>query len=235
MGKEGDKVFQFKISLDDSSPQVWRRILISKDATFFDLHVAIQDSMGWYDSHLHGFRVYSKDRNIAPTIIQFPNPEDDDFGEREVSDERFEKISKYFGVTIKRCKYEYDFGDGWVHTILFEKELPSEHNVKYPKCIAGKNACPFEDCGGVWGYEEKLKILKNPKHPEYKDMLEWLGIDNPSEIDSTKFDLSEIEFRDTKKVLKEHERGFGVPHNKTETYEQDPNEEEDEVQNLKSQ
>lgn len=115
MGKENNKIFQFKISLDNSIPRVWRRILVSKDASFFDLNVAIQDAMGWFDSHLHGFSIFSKDRNIAPTIIQFPHPEfDDDFGGRDVLDERIEKISDYFGVSIKQCKYEYDFGDGLV-------------------------------------------------------------------------------------------------------------------------
>ena len=210
-----NKIFQFKITLDNSSPKVWRRILVSKDATFFDLHVVIQDAVGWVDSHLHGFRTCPKDRNITPTIIQFPHPEfDDDFGGRDIRDERLEKISNYFNVLTKRCKYEYDFGDGWVHTIFFEKELSQEVGIHYPKCVVGKNACPFEDSGGVWGYEDKLEILKNSKHPDYKDILEWLGIDNPSEVDPTKFDFNEVEFRNSKKVLKEHEKGFGVSHNK---------------------
>ncbi|MCX6713966.1 MAG: plasmid pRiA4b ORF-3 family protein [Candidatus Vogelbacteria bacterium] len=214
MDEKKDQVFQLKITLDNSTPRIWRRLLISKNASFFDLHVAIQDVMGWFDSHLHGFSISSKDRNIAPTVIQFPNPElDDDFAMRDVRDERLEKILNYFDVSIRQCKYEYDFGDGWVHTILFEKELPLELGIKYPKCLAGKNACPPEDCGGVWGYEEKLEIIKNPEHSEYEDIIEWLGVDDPSEFDPTKFDIRDIEFRDAKKVLREHEKGFGVSPN----------------------
>ena len=37
-------------------------------------------------------------------------------------------------------------------------------------CLDGARACPPEDCGGVWGYDNLLKILKNRKHPEHKTM-----------------------------------------------------------------
>jgi len=52
-------VFQFKITLQDIFPLIWRRIQISKQCTFWDLHVAIQDAMGWTDSHLHEFKVFN--------------------------------------------------------------------------------------------------------------------------------------------------------------------------------
>ena len=48
-------VLQFKIELLDTSPVVWRRIQVPADYSFWDLHVAIQDAMGWTDSHLHDF------------------------------------------------------------------------------------------------------------------------------------------------------------------------------------
>ena len=85
--------------------------------------------------------------------------------------------------------YEYDFEDGWVHTILLEKILPIDSNIKYPVCIAGKMNCPPEDCGGVWGYSDLLEILKDPKHEDYEDSIEWLG----DEFDPNEFDLEEID------------------------------------------
>lgn len=45
------KVFQFKITLLGVEPVVWRRIQISDLCSFWDLHVAIQDAMGWLDYH----------------------------------------------------------------------------------------------------------------------------------------------------------------------------------------
>jgi hypothetical protein len=56
--------------------------------------------------------------------------------------------------------------------------------------VDGARACPPEDCGGIWGYADLLKILRNPKHPEHKDMKEWIGgaID-PEAFDQVKINL----------------------------------------------
>lgn len=206
-----NKIFSLKITLNDSSPSIWRRILIPSDYTFFDLHCAIQNSMGWLDSHLHGFEIGQKG-TARTTSIKFPDPEgeagfweDDDY-----KDERVEKIADYFGKSIKQCIYTYDYGDSWDHTVLFEKETEADPKQKYPQCIAGKNACPPEDCGGLGGYDHLIEVLKNPKDEEHKDMLEWLSIENPNEFDPAYFDPNEVEFEDSKKRLKEFEKGFGI-------------------------
>ena len=59
--------------------------------------------------------------------------------------------------------------------------------MRYPQVIAGKRACPPEDVGGIWGYEDFLKIIHDKKHPEHKEMLEWAG----SSFDPKAFDLEE--------------------------------------------
>lgn len=40
-----------------SKPPIWRRIQVPETYTFWDLHVAIQDVMGYLDSHLHSFEI----------------------------------------------------------------------------------------------------------------------------------------------------------------------------------
>lgn len=206
--KNVNRVLQLKITLKDSSPKIWRRIVVPSDHTFFDLHCAIQDAMGWMDGHLHGFRIAIKGTTRSLNI-QYPDP-DNDFGIEETLDERKEKIADYFGKTIKQCIYEYDFGDGWEHEILFEKLLPADPSSEYPQCIAGKNACPSEDSHGVWGYRNLQEVLKNPKHSEYKDMLDWLGIEKGSDFDPSSFNPNEVEFCDSNRRLKEYKKGFGV-------------------------
>lgn len=49
-------VYDFKVTLLDTTPAIWRRIQVPEKYTFWDLHVAIQDSMDWLDYHLHSFR-----------------------------------------------------------------------------------------------------------------------------------------------------------------------------------
>ena len=144
-----DTILQFKITLNESSPRVWRRILVPADYTFFDLHCAIQDAMGWAGGHLHAFYV-SQQKGREWITIEFPNPErDDSFGFEKARDERKERIADYFGTMVKQCKYSYDFGDSWDHTIVFERAISAGYGAKYPQCVAGAAACPPEDCGGV--------------------------------------------------------------------------------------
>ena len=52
-----DRVYQFKVILKNIKPPIWRRIQVPATYTFWDLHVAIQDSMGWTDTHLHHFEM----------------------------------------------------------------------------------------------------------------------------------------------------------------------------------
>ena len=99
---------------------------------------------------------------------------------------RIEQVLKSEGAKIR---YEYDFGDSWNHDILLEKILTREPGKVYPVCVDGKRACPPEDCGSVPGYYTLCEAMADPKHPDRKNLLEWLG-DEP--YDPEAFDLNEI-------------------------------------------
>ena len=191
-----NKVFQFRIDLWGIKPPIWRRIQVPESYTFWDLHVAIQDSMGWYDCHLHQFTI------VKPSTgekYEIGIPEDDDFSmyEGELPGWK-QKIAKWFSMNNRKADYVYDFGDDWEHTILLEKILPTEENVRYPICIKGKRACPPEDCGSIPGYEHLCELMKNTAVEEYKEMVEWLG----GEYDPEHFDVEEISFDDPKERFK---------------------------------
>jgi len=190
-------VYQFKIVLEDIKPTIWRRIQVPENYTLWDLHVAIQDAMGWFDCHLHQFETIElKPRNIK--YIGIPD-EDDDY--MEVATRWKEKISKWFSLDNKKAmRYVYDLGDNWNHKITLEKILPKEEKTKYPVCVAGARACPPEDCGGIGGFYDLLEIMNNPKHEEYEDMIEWL---NGEKFDPEEFEIAEIEFDNPKKRLKD--------------------------------
>ncbi|KAF0151421.1 MAG: plasmid pRiA4b ORF-3 family protein [Ignavibacteria bacterium] len=124
--------------------------------------------------------------------------EDIDLLYREVLADHTVKISKYFNENNCKARYEYDFGDSWIHTVKFEKILQAAVDEKYPKCIDGKMACPPEDCGGIYGYYDLLKVLRNPKNEDYNEMLEWLG----GEFDPKKFDPKDVVFDNPQKRFK---------------------------------
>ena len=46
------------------------------DYRFFDLHVAIQDAMGWMDVHLHLFELYEEGFELdgLPAALGIPDP-----------------------------------------------------------------------------------------------------------------------------------------------------------------
>lgn len=123
--------------------------------------------------------------------IGLPN---DDYGDKVMPGWK-ENISDFFSEKNHKAWYLYDFGDSWEHTIKLGKILVKEKDTDYPRCIGGKRACLPEDCGGVWGYEEFLRAIRNPKHKEHKEMLEWIG----REFDPEHFDVEEVVFIDPDK------------------------------------
>lgn len=73
-------------------------------------------------------------------------------------------------------QYQYDFGDDWQHLIQVEDVLlPANEDEPAVRCLAGANACPPGDVGGLIGYAEFLQALANPKHEEHESMLKWIG------------------------------------------------------------
>ena len=197
MKKKFDQVYQFKITLKDIKPLIWRRIHVPKTYTFWDLHIAIQDVMGWYDSHLHEFEIVNP-LSGTKTIIGIPN-DDEDFANYKTLPGWKQKISDYFSKENQSANYIYDFGDNWEHKIILEKILPKENNITYPLCVKGERACPPEDCGGTYGYEDFLKIIRDPDDEQHERMLEWIG----GEFDSEHFNPKEVIFDDPAERLKD--------------------------------
>ncbi len=173
-------VYQMKVTLEDISPPIWRRIQVANDTTLGRLHRILQVIMGWSDYHLHEFIIGG---------VSYGVPDKESMS--DMKSEKNVRLSQVVSGEGTKLTYIYDFGDYWRHKILVERILPPEPNTRYPICIKGKRACPPEDCGGPGGYYEFLEAIQDPNHPEHEDMLEWIG----GSFDPEAFDLDEINSR----------------------------------------
>ena len=190
-------IFQFKVTLKEIKPTIWRRIQVPQSYTFWDLHVAIQDAMGWFDYHLHEFRINNP---ITNQIDEIGIPDEGDVESDSRCHPGWEiPIFQYFEEPGTKAEYEYDFGDGWEHEIIFETTAIKHQDIKYPICVDGERACPPEDCGGSFGYAGLLETLNNPEDEEYANIIEWLG----GSFDPEEFDHEKVEFDDPKKRLQQ--------------------------------
>jgi hypothetical protein len=188
-------VHQFLIVLAGTDPLVWRRIQVPDAYSFWDLHVAIQDAMGWLDYHLHEFRLFDE-ASQALVSVGIPTGEEED--DRPVVPGWEMSVARFFEAQAWHqppALYAYDFGDDWEHMVKYEGFSSPDRASTYPRCVAGGGRCPPEDCGGVHGYQELLMILSDPDHDEHEERLAWVG----GAIDPQPFDAAAVRFDDPRK------------------------------------
>ncbi len=170
--------YQLKVTLLDVQPPVWRRILVPGNISLDRLHSAVQEAMGWTNSHLHEFSV--RGRRYGQ-----PDPEEPDAALEHEWKVTLREVAPTEGLSFE---YLYDFGDGWTHEILVESIAAQEKGLRYPVCLAGERHCPPEDCGGPPGYAEFVEAIRDPDHPQHDEMLEWTG----KAFDPEAFDLAAV-------------------------------------------
>jgi len=167
--------YQIKVALKGIRPPIWRRLLVPADCAMDALHCAIQTAMGWSGTHLYAFRTQNR-------RIEIPDPDDmwdaSWSNSPEPEDSAKVRFNEVAGIGDE-LSYGYDFGDGWDHTILIEKAIDGDDiSGRKTECMKGKRACPPEDCGGPWGYQNLLKILAMPEHERNeseKAFAQWIG------------------------------------------------------------
>lgn len=174
---------QLKITLRGvSKPPVWRRVVVPGGITLRELHEVIQLAMGWEDGHLHMFSTGWQNYGPPGTELGLAN-------------EGKALLSQVLAGPGERLRYTYDFGDDWEHDIVVEEIGPALQGEALPSCVAGKGACPPEDCGGPWGYAALKEALADPAHEDHLDRLEWLGLDAGEDFDPKEFSAADVSAR----------------------------------------
>lgn len=188
-------IHAYTVRLLEIEPAIWRRIEVPESYSFWDLHVAIQDAMGWLDYHLHEFDLFDRRRRQD---VRIGIPDEEDYLEPPLLAGWKVKVTRYFKRPGDRARYLYDFGDGWVHDVQLTAIALADPGLDYPRCTAGARACPPEDCGGVRGYERLLKILADAKHHDRRETIAWLRghAKNYYPYRPDRFDPQGVEFHD---------------------------------------
>lgn len=175
---------ELRVALLDIRPPIWRRFLIRSTGSFESLHLAIQDSLGWENSHLWDFR---KPGRRGEPIAGVPDPDHAAGWGPATPDASKVPLSSAFMTSAPpvKCQYNYDFGDCWEHMVTLRKVVILDESFER-RLLAGKRACPPEDCGGVSGYYRLRQLLETDKDPfgdDPDDLREWMGDWDPETFD----------------------------------------------------
>lgn len=160
-------IARLKITLDDVEPTVMRRIEVPFDIRLDRLHLVLQAAFGWTNSHLYEFRIKK---------IGFGMP-DPGWGDGPLDAAKATLQSAIEDTGAKSFKYLYDFGNGWEHSVKIERIAPALPGLDPISLIDATGACPPEDIGGPWGYQEFIEALADPDHERHEELVEWWGTD----------------------------------------------------------
>jgi hypothetical protein len=200
--------YQLKITLKEVKPPVWRRVLVPSGISFSQLCVILLETMGWLGGHLYEFRFDKKGLSILHAIHEYNLAEamfaragsSKTMDANEACIDDFLKEGERFG-------FDYDFGDGWRHSVDVEKLL-DDREVLCPEVLKYKGNCPPEDVGGPVGYENFLRIMSDKDCPEHGEMEEWAGSQCYCEYDIEETnnmlrEMADTEYRDRAELFDE--------------------------------
>lgn len=178
-------MYQLKITIRDSKPPIWRRVLVPEQITLSKLHAVIQLAFGWNDEHLYMFEKGSRNH---------PHNNHQSWGEGLESEGVKGSASTPLWAVLQnegdKLVYTYDFGDWWDCLVVLEKQ--THDTSKQPiSCLHGKGTTPAENSGGLHGYNELLLQAINLDNPEQTEIHNFLMLD----IDKRRYDLSHINDR----------------------------------------
>lgn len=180
------KLFDIRVELLDVEPPVWRRVLIGDDMPLYEVGAAVVGAMGWHGSHLFAFEIDGKRYDIR---FEDGLDLDDSLDMTGI-------IARDVFRPGVDAAFQYDFGDDWWHELKVLDHRQTATGDKPPRCIDGENACPPDDTGGPFGFEEMRAAAGDPNHPDHDEMSDYLGDFDPAAFDVKKAD------RNLKKVLK---------------------------------
>jgi hypothetical protein len=169
------------VELAGSEPAVWRRLELANGLALDVVHRILQGAMGWDGGHLHGYRVPATDGEHWASIVDEFAAEPDEVLEKQV------RIDEVLTGPDDVVVYEYDFGDSWIHILRLESERARERDDPPAAVLDGARACPPEDVGGIYGYQDIVAALSGQTEPDedLDYLLEGLEGYDPEAFDAS--------------------------------------------------
>lgn len=159
--------YDLRVSIQDTEPEIWRRLLVPETITVPELHRVLQTAFGWENRHLFGIRCV--DRHGQPRFIVGPDSAAEEMGDEPASGVVLSELLD--AQQAGTLEYEYDFGDAWTHTV--EVLGPAELPAGAVRCTGGANRGPVEDAGGTGGYARLIEALADPSDEDYEELAYW--------------------------------------------------------------
>ncbi|PBI96322.1 plasmid pRiA4b ORF-3 family protein [Rhodococcus erythropolis] len=183
--------YAIRISVDNVSTQIWRRILVTSDLNLDDLHSVVQQAMGWSDLHSHAWSKSGRrfPGEVEEYVASGSNAEQRRPGRVAVVESAV-RLDEVMVLPGDELSYRYGRYGNWRHTLTLESSdrLPDGFQVV---CAAGRGACPPEECVGPDEYEQLLGVLASEKLRSHEWTLEW----PQTEFEPTRFEIAEVNGR----------------------------------------
>lgn len=206
--------FIVEISLDDAPVPVVRRLSVPSNLYVGHFVYVLVYAMGWDGYHLteltQGDTLWRSSKEKAMDAESDLDYEECYPG-MKVRNSFRATVSQLLKKVGDECSLTYDMGDSWHHTVRlveirrYEDALIRFSNIGV-EVLSGEGVCPPEDCGGVSGYEEILRILQDPEDLDYEQFRSQLG----DGFDPARFDLYSVRRRlyDYERTVSEVLHGF---------------------------
>ena len=159
------EIAAIRIELVDTDPPIWREVEVPTSISLKTLHAVIQAAFGWRNYHLWEFSLGK--RRYGP-------PSDDDWREEPLVDASTVRLADLLGPRKTKIDYMYDFGDSWEHRLTVSNIRAADPDCSYPRYVGGERNGPPEDCGGIPGFYDKLEAAADPRHPDHREIKQWL-------------------------------------------------------------
>ena len=175
------RILRLRASIVGIEPEIWRTIDVDDSLSLAQLHMVLQVAFNWFDSHLHRFSdddPWARSNGI-PRIGRQPRAWVDAWSLTEVELEGEEdEADTTIGEAMQHdgpLWYVYDSGDNWLHRIDLIDRDAARADEPLAQLVSGERRAPFEDSGGITGYQEIADILADRSHPEHRSTKEWVA------------------------------------------------------------